>query len=198
VIPVPSFTVAEGVLWAPENSQVYARTNGFIEKIIASSGQQVQKGDLLIICENPELDTQVVELEARLIEYEARHRLSVTKDRTEAEILADEILRIREELQRKRGEKEDLLIRSSSEGTFLLPNSVDLPDRFIQRGTPVGHVVDFSKVMARVVVPQRNIDPVRLNTRRVVARLSESIDKEFPAVIKRIVPAASSDLPSLA
>jgi len=198
VVPLPSFTVAEGVIWAPENSQVYARADGFIEKIIASPGQQVNKGELLITCGNPELDTQVEELEARLSEYEARHRLSVTKDRTEAEILADEILHIREELQRKYGEKEDLLIRSSSKGIFLLPNSVDLPDRFIQRGMPMGYVVDFSKVTARVVVPQRNIDLVRLNSRRVVARLSESIDKEFPAVIKRVVPAASSDLPSLA
>ena len=60
----------------------------------------------------PELDAEAAELEARLREYDYRHRLSVTQDRIEAEILADEILRIKAELERKHSEKADLLIRS--------------------------------------------------------------------------------------
>ena len=58
--------------------------------------------------------------------------------------------------------------------------------------------MDFSKVTARIVVPQRSIDRVRRKTRMVVARLAESVSQKFPAVVKREVPAASSDLPSLA
>ena len=62
----------------------------------------------------------------------------------------------------------------------------------------MGYVVDFSRVTARIVVPQRDVDRVRRDTRRVAARLVERADLEFPAVVKREVPAASSDLPSLA
>ena len=64
VLPLPSLTVAEGVLWAPENSQVYASADGFVKRVVASSGQMVHRGDLLVSCENPDLDAQVEVLEA--------------------------------------------------------------------------------------------------------------------------------------
>ncbi|MBW1862591.1 MAG: efflux RND transporter periplasmic adaptor subunit [Deltaproteobacteria bacterium] len=198
VLPAPSFTVAEGVLWAPENSQVYASADGFVEKVINPSGKRVGRGDPLIICQNPDLATEVEVLEAQLSEYESRHRLSVTKDRIEAKILMEEIGRIKAELKSKRDEKEDLIIRSPADGIFLLPNPEDLPDHFVRRGVPLAHVVDFSKVTAHIVVPQCDVDRIRTGTRKVVARLSEILSQEFPAAVKREVPAASHDLPSLA
>lgn len=197
-VPVPSFTVAEGVLWAPENSQVYANTDGFVKKVIVSSGQTVYRGDPLIICENPELAAEVEVLEAQLSEFESRHRLSVTRDRTEAEILMDDMGCIKAELARKKGEQDDLLIRSPADGIFILPSPEDLPDRFVRRGVPLGYVIDFSKVTVRAVVPQHDVNRVRTETRMVVARLAETVSQEFPAIIKREVPAASSNLPSMA
>jgi putative peptide zinc metalloprotease protein len=60
----------------------------------------------------------------------------------------------------------------------------------------IGHVVDFSRVTARAVVPQRDVDRVRTNTLAVAVRLAEEVNHEFQAVVKREVPEATSDLPS--
>jgi putative peptide zinc metalloprotease protein len=198
VVPFPSFTVAEGVVWVPDNSQVHATADGFVARVMASPGQEVRRGAPLIMCQNPELDAEVKVLEAQLEEFQSRHRLSVTKDRTEAEILKDEIGRIKAELARKTAEKEELLIRSPVDGILILPHPEDLPDRFVRRGTPLGFVVDFSRVTALIVVSQQDVDRIRTETRRVLVRLSENVNREIPAVIKREVPAASRDLPSLA
>jgi putative peptide zinc metalloprotease protein len=198
VVPFPSFTVAEGVLWAPENSQVYAGTDGFVKEIMVSPGKVVYAGELLIICENSDLETEVKVLEAQLAEFKARHRLGTTEGPLQAEIIMDEIERISAETERKRGEREELLIRSPSDGIFFLPDAEDLTGSFIRRGTPLGYVVDVSRVTARTVVPQHVVDRVRTNTLSVSVRLAEAVKQEFPAVINREVPAASSDLPSLA
>lgn len=197
-VPFPSYTVAEGVVWAPENSQVYAKTHGFVRKVIASPGEAVHRGDPLILCVNPQLSAEVDVLEAQLREFESRHRLSLTRDRTEAEILMDEISRIRVELEKKKAETRDLIIRSPADGTFLIIQPEDLPGRFVRRGAPLGYVVDFSKVTVRVVVSQRDVDLVRTETRGVAVRLSEALGREFPGDIGREVPAASHELPSLA
>jgi len=198
VVPFPSFTVAEGVLWAPENSQVYAGTDGFVKEVMVSPGQMVCTGEPLIICENSDLEAEVKVLEAQLAEFKARHRLGTTESPLQAEIIMDEIERINAELERKRGEREELLIRSPSDGIFFLPDAEDLTGSFIRRGTPLGYVVDVSRVSARTVVSQHDVDRVRTNTLSVSARLAEAVKQEFPAVINREVPAASSDLPSLA
>jgi len=197
-VPVVSFTVAEGVVWAPEQSRVYAAVNGFVQKLHAAPGQRLKKGDPLFVCDNPELSARVKELEAQLREYRARHRVSKLSDRTEAEILKDEIARVKAELARARERKEALLIRSPADGILMVPQAEDLPGRFVQRGTPMGYVVDVSDIAVRVVLTQSDIDQVRNRTRNVEARLSENLTKRIASVIKREVPAASKDLPSLA
>jgi putative peptide zinc metalloprotease protein len=197
-VPFPSYTVAEGVIRAPENSQVYARAHGFVKTVIASPGRYVKQGDPLIICENPELGAEVAVLEAQLREYELRHRLSLSKDRTEADVLMDEIGRLRAEVEKKKTEARELIIRSPADGVFLISSPEDLPGRYLRRGTPLAYVADFSTTTARVVVPQSEVDLVRTETIRATVRLSEAIGREFAADIGREVPAASHDLPSLA
>jgi putative peptide zinc metalloprotease protein len=198
VVPIPSFTVAEGVLWTPEECQVYAGADSFIVKVLAVPGQVVHRGNPLVLCEDPELAARVEVLKAQLREFESRHRASMVTDLTEANILKDKIDSIRSELVRAQERQEELLIRSSTDGTFLMPQAEDLPGRFVRRGTPLGYVVDFSQVIVRVVVSQSDVDRVRKNTRKVEARLSEAVDRTIPSLLVREVPAASKELPSLA
>lgn len=197
-IPVPSFTVAQGVLWAPQNSRVHALSDGFVERVVAEPGATVSRGDPLVHCRNADLAAEVRVLEARLQELSAKLRRSLTRDRTRTEILRDEVERVTAELERTRAEREDLLIRSPADGVFLYPEAEDAPGRFLQRGTPIGYVVDFSRVTARVVVPQHQVDRVRSATRKVEARLAESLPCGIQAEVLREVPAASRELPSLA
>jgi putative peptide zinc metalloprotease protein len=92
----------------------------------------------------------------------------------------------------------EMIVRSPSTGTFLLPQAEDWPGRFVHKGVPIGYVVDFSKTIVRVIVNQADVDHVRHRTRKVEARLVESLSAVVAAAIEREVPAASKDLPSLA
>lgn len=198
IVPFPSFTVSEGILWAPDNSRLYSETDGFIKNIIAVPGEEVKKGTPLIVCENPLLIVEKVELEYSLKEYELRYRLAKTRDRIEAKILEDEIWRIRSELKDVLDNLGNLTIKSPVDGIFVLPEAENLYGHFIRRGTQLGYVVDFTKVTARIVVSQKDIDMVRSGTQRIEAKLAGNINETYPAYIKRQIPAASTELPSLA
>ncbi|MBN1276980.1 MAG: efflux RND transporter periplasmic adaptor subunit [Deltaproteobacteria bacterium] len=198
IIPLPSFTVAEGVLWAPDSSRLHAGTNGFIKEILVTPGKEVQKGTPLIRCENPELITEKKELESSLEEYELRLELARTRDRTETKILQDEIERIESGLKDLADKLDSLLIRSPHDGIFLLPEYENLHGQYFIRGAQLGYVVDFDKVTAMIVVTQEDIDRVRTETEDVEAKLAENIKETYHAYVKREVPAASPELPSLA
>ena len=198
VVPVPLFTIAEGVVWVSEQARVHAGVDGFVDAVMAEPQQPVHAGDQLIACVNPELAVRVQVLAAELEEFRARHRVSVLADRTEAEILQEEIRRVEKELARERERLAALVVRSAADGRFLLPDAQNLPGRFVRRGTPLGYVVGPDQCRVRVVVPQEDIDRVRNGTRRIEARLAQDIDRILPARIVRAVPAASSELPSLA
>lgn len=196
VVPVPLFTVAEGVVWVPEQARVHAGADGFVTAVLAEPEQTVRPGDQLIESVNPELTVRVQVLEAELAEYQARHRVSVLKDRTEAEIMQEEIRRVEKELARVREHLAALTVRSPTAGRFLLPEARNLPGRFVARGAPLGYVVGADQCLVRVVVPLADIDRVRSGTRRLEARLAHDIEQVLPARVVREVPAASTELPS--
>ncbi|NOY13018.1 MAG: HlyD family efflux transporter periplasmic adaptor subunit [Deltaproteobacteria bacterium] len=198
LLPVPLYTTAQGVIWAPEESRVYAAADGFVSNVLVDSGSRVAVGTPLLRCKDPELMVQVKILAAQLEELQARFRLSRMKDRTKMEILKDEIAQVEAELVRARERAADLLVRSSSAGIFVLPQQSDLPGRFVRRGDALGYVLNQQQIRVRVLVPQADIDRVRAATRKVSVRLAERIGQELPARIVRQVPAATRELPSLA
>jgi putative peptide zinc metalloprotease protein len=53
VVPVPSWTRTEGVIWVPEEAQVRAGVEGFIEKILVPVDGEVRKGEALVQAEEP-------------------------------------------------------------------------------------------------------------------------------------------------
>ena len=197
-VRIPSFTVAEGVVYVPIESQVNAGADGFVARFLATPDSLVRRGEPLILCEARKLDKEVNVLKGNLGEVEARYQVSRVTDRAAAEILRDEIAKSRAELNRARERVSGLLIRSPADGVFLLPLAEDLPGRYVKKGAPLGYVVDFSRAVVRIVVDQDDVELIRNRTRRIEARLAGNLAAVIPAKVVREVPAASNELPSMA
>ena len=196
LVPVPLSTQAEGVVWIPEKSYVRAKTDGFVDRVVAKPGTQVKRGDPLIECSDPLLPAEIKVLESRLRELKTIFDAERISDRVKAEITREEIEQATAELNRARERAEELTIASPLNGKFLVPMDEDLPGRFVRRGELLGYVVDRSTISARVVVSQADVDFVRQRTLGVKVRLPETVSEILPAVLKREVPAATDQLPS--
>ncbi|MFP6738559.1 MAG: hypothetical protein VCD34_07430 [Planctomycetota bacterium] len=198
VIPLPMHTRADGVIWVPEQAIIRAGADGFIVEILAPPGSSVRKGDplLRIHDEMAELDLKVHAEE--LAETRARYDEIWLQDRVRAEVLKKEIAHREDKLRRTSQKITQNIVRSDSDGIFIIPQPQDLPGRFIRKGTPLAHVLNLETLTARVVVPQDQIDLVRESTYGVEVRLAENIASTLPADIQREVPAATDELPSSA
>ena len=198
LLPIPSFTVVQGVVWAPEDSRIFAATDGFVLKLLATPSSRVSKGDPLFICEVPELRAEVNVLQAGLKEQEARYRRSFVTNIAEAQVIRESMSSARAKLARAEEKFGEMVVRSPVSGILLIPKADDLPGSYVRKGMPVGYVVDFSKTIIRVVVNQVDVDHIRNRTRKVTGRFAASLDKVYPARIEREVPGASKELPGMA
>ena len=198
LVPVPLRTRAEGVIWIPDEAIARAGTEGFVDRIVARPGARVRLGAVLIVSRDPALSAQVEVLTARLRELEARYTEQLPTDRVKAEMIKEELLYVAESLARARQRLAELIIKSRADGTFVVPQAEDLPGRFVRQGELLGYVVDLTTITVRAVVSQADIDLLRHRTRRVDARLSERVSETVPAVIRREVPSATAELPSMA
>jgi len=198
IVPLPASTVAEGVVWVPEQVEVRMGTNSTIDKVLVEPGSYVKQGMPLIISRSEKLTTDVIELTGRLNEYLARYDDKRISNRTEAQILRDEITQVQGELKNAQEQYAALTIKSPTDGVFLLTQSArDMAERFTQRGDVLGYVIDPTHTTVRVALPHSDVDPIR-RTRKVIARVSEAIHTDIEAEILRAIPAASKKLPSKA
>lgn len=194
--PVPFRTRAEGVVWIPDEAIVRAGADGFVQQVVGVSGSHVSRGDVLVVCHDAVLTTQETVLEAQLREIEARIREQIPENIVKAKMLEEEKRYIEEKLARTKEQVQDLVITAKVDGTLVLPRAEDLPGRFVHRGDVLAHVVDLNTLTVRTIVDQADIDLIRHSTSAVQVRLAERLASPIDGAVKRLVPAASDELPS--
>jgi putative peptide zinc metalloprotease protein len=196
VLPVPHRTITEGVIWVPEDAMVRIAVDGFVNTVVAEPNAWVERGELLIECEDPLLDTRVAVKRARLEELTSRYDAAIAIDQVQAQIIQRELETVRADMERAEERLDELSIRSPAAGRFILPIPQDLPGRYFRQGDLIAFVADVKQPTVRVVVPQSDVNLVRHQTRGIEVRLSEQLERIIPATLKREVPEAAERLPS--
>ena len=194
--PAPSWTRAQGVIWVPEEAQVRAGTEGFVERVLAAPGSQVARGQPLIEASDPFLRTRVALLEAQLRQLAAQYDALVSEDRVQAAMVREEMAAVAADLARSREREAQLVMRSPASGRLVVPGAADLPGRFLKKGQLVAYVVEGKAPTARVAVGQDDIGLVRARTREVEVMLAAWGADPLPAEIRREVPGGARQLPS--
>ena len=196
ILPVPSWTRAEGVVWVPEEAQVRAGTEGFIERVLVSAGTDVVRGQPLIEAQDPFLRARVRILESQVRELAAQYDALIQIDRVQAMIVREELASVAANLERSRERERELTLRSAANGRLVVPQADDLPGRFLSKGQLIAYVLEPKPLAVRVAVAQDYIDLVRTRTRGVEVMLAEWGAAPVPAQVRREVPGASRQLPS--
>lgn len=198
LVPLPYSTVAQGVVWVPGESAVYARAEGIVEELIAGNQSRVGGGDALLQLTDPFLDTEVAVHLARVRELELRQAEQDVRDRVNARIVEEQLKQARADLERAEADRSNLQVSAVTGGVLLLPRQADLPGSYIQRGQVLGYLADFESPIVRVVVSEDAIDQVRNNTRSVEMRSAVRLSETMPAVVLREIPSLTDTLPTAA
>ncbi len=198
ILPLPSATQAQGVIWVADEARLTSGVDGFVKEIKITNGAPVQQGQVLIILSSISLEKEKQVLVARLKEFQARYYAGLQQDRAQALVLKEEISFLEAELQRANERLSALQIKSPLDGVALIPELDDLAGRFLRRGVEIGYILDERDATVRVVVEQDDIEQVRHHTQALSARLANAPMQTRGASLLREVPAASNALPSLA
>jgi len=196
VLPIPSWSRAEGVVWMLSNSFVRAGTDCFITHVLEKDGVQVKKGQPLFACDAPAIKTEVEVLEARLREHEARYNAWLAKDRVQANVTKDVINTLQAELKDAKERQQKQIVMSPLDGEFVLPRTEGVQGKYVSQGDVLAYVTDSRVSIVRVVIEQGDIAKVRDSTKSIELRLSDNVTKKFTGMVMREIPAAMDVLPS--
>lgn len=206
LVPLPSRSQTQGVVWLPEQSLVRAAASGFQSRWLAQPGQAVHRGDPLMESIDPALQTQLRVGQARLAELQAQLGQHWVHQPLESALLREDIARAQAVQDRLAERASGLVALSPSDGVFVVPQALDQPGRFHRQGDLLGYVTGpasagpdgAAQTVVRVIVPQGDVDLVRLATRRVELRHAYALDRVRTGTVVRELPAGAEQLPSRA
>lgn len=196
LIPLPYSTVAQGIVWAPEEASVFAGTDGVVLRLAVQPNAMVARGDPLLVLQDELLSARVRVLEATVEELSLRREAVYSTDPVQEQLASEELRRARAELDLALQRQANLVVRSPDSGRFVLRRPADIVGRFAHKGELLGFVTSPERHVALVVVPEESADLVRSRTRSLELRPAADPAHSHPATILREVPNINDRLPS--
>ncbi len=196
VMPLPSTTIAEGVVWLPERAQLRTETGGFIVSLAARDGEMVQPGQLVAVLEDPQLEATRRELQAKFDARRGEHYQTFVSDPLKARNADEAVQSTAAELARVAERMAQLEIRAQVAGRLVMQRQSDLPGTYLKQGARLGYVFSPEEVRVRAVVDENDIALVRERTQAVKVLLADHAGQSVAAGLTRETPAATQTLPS--
>ena len=204
-IPIPDRTLAQGIVWTPEESIVRARHDGFIVAQPNPDDQLVKKDQVLLSIADPVVDADIDAIESRLPGLESVWLAKLSANNPgQARRDQEEHRQAKRELAFAQEAKKRLQIISPSQGRFRLNQQWrDMVDSFVSEGDMLGFVEREEAPVVRVVLSQNQAARIRFATskQRAVAasiRFSDTTLNTQPAQLLQATPGPAAVLPSAA
>ena len=197
-LPLPDGTRAEGVVWVPEQAQVRAQGEGFVERVLVADGQQVDAGTAIVALRDPVLETALARVQARLRGLDTAYHNVLYEQPAQANAVAQEMRRAEAERDRLLAQLAALSVRSAVAGRVALAHPHDLDGAFLPRGTLVAYVLGDGDAGVRVVVSQADVARLQDQPGPIAVRLADAQSTLLPARLRAQTPAALQQLPSAA
>ncbi|MDH5539076.1 MAG: PqqD family peptide modification chaperone, partial [Rhizobacter sp.] len=212
-LPMPQRSLVQGVAWPPDQAQLRADEEGFVDAVHAGDGQMVRAGELVLQLANPKLQADLDRQSARVAALEtelfqalpngmARRGDSAGGAARSGDARAGdadaELAAAVAELDRLTERVEALAVRAGVAGRIALPAGADLPGRFIRQGSLLGQVLTGEPPMLRLALPESQAADLRGAQREVSVRLAGSPGVAHDALLLRDSVGAVLQLPSAA
>lgn len=196
IIPFPVNRTLPAVVWLPENAEVRAGTEGVIQRVLAEEGKRVSSGQHLFQLEDPYLTLKRDLARHRLEEVSTRLNAVQMLDPVEAQLLREELAFAQSELATLQQENEQLEVTSSATGHFYLPPEVDASGSFVSKGAILAYILDRNTIVLRGLISQDDVDVIRSRSQSARVKLINWPGETYSGSITRLLPTASTELPS--
>lgn len=198
LVPFPSHFRAPGVLQSENYRQVYSEANGHIARLETASGTVVRQGDPVVRMSDPELDWEIRIAKAKLEQALIEAREASVERGSSPRPFDRRIEVLRRNLTNLEDRLEALVVRAPVDGRWIAPDLDRSLGLWVQRGAPLGHVVQDEFRFAAVVSQQQASNLFSNRIRHGEVRITGQSAQSLKVSGQEVLPAQQNLLPSAA
>ena len=196
ILPFPSSTRTQGVVWVSQQAEVYAAQDGQLNRLLVSNGELVDKGQVIMKLTSPDLMSELEKREAelRLAQLDLLKNQQSNPHLTRSANIA--VQQAQAERDHARESVDGLVVRSPAAGRVAFSSTDIVPGINIDKGHLLAYVANEEKRVVRAVVKQISLGLVEQGVVSAGVRLQRDIANSMAAVVTQQVPSGNYSLPS--
>ena len=199
VVPCPHHFRAPGVAQAIVRTDVANDVQGIVAQILAPPGATVTRGQPLLQLRNPQLELELKDARARYGETQIRLQQALSQTNADLKPLTVRLVSVSNLVSKLQADEAALTVAARHEGLWIAPRIGDSLGRLIQRGTPLGLVVDPRAFEFVATIAQTDADAVFAHQPRGgEVRFRGQADVTVGVTNWMVVPGGMEALPSAA
>lgn len=197
-VPVADRTHAPGVVWLPDEAFVRLQVDARLERFLVEDGALVQAGTPIAQARNEDLMSDLGRAREALRSAQVERLTRFDNDAARTAVAEDQLQRLQAEVDRLQGQADQLTLRSAVAGRVVLTPPPRVLGRWLPQGETLAQVLPPGAARVRALVRNEAIGRVRAEPGEVAVTLAQRADESLPAVVERLVPRATRELPSAA
>lgn len=198
LVPVPFNTMAQGVVWLPEQARIRPMTEGFIQEFRVAHGAQVEPNQVILLLSDPDLIAKRDNLNSQLAGMQVEQYHLLSQDIARATGMGEKIEKVSAELKRVNEQISELEVRSQVQGKLVMPHQNDMLGTFVKQGAVLAYVLNSNITKVRAAIPEPAATLVRENLTGVQVRTADHANQILTAKLSAETPAVTRTLPSAA
>jgi putative peptide zinc metalloprotease protein len=155
-IPFYVYIDSQGIVEPDQHEVVHVKTPGFVQQVLVQDGHHVNKGDIILIAEDPRIDAEVAARRAEKAAIQVQIRQAAAVDQGELKALEPELTATEHQLQDALDRKAEMTIRAPLAGVLIAPHLRDMQGAFLSKGMEIGTVAALDSLVIRATVDQED------------------------------------------
>ncbi len=196
-IPLPHRSVAQGVVWLPEQAQVRAQVEGFLLAMVPANAN-LRSGEAVVQLDDAALEVEHRKLLARREGLQTAVYQTLATDIFKSKQFNEEIIAIETRLTDILERRAQLAVRAQVGGQFTVKRINDMPGQFFKQGETIGYMIGTQRPVVRVAVHQEEAAFLSSGVKHISIRLAQWPGRELQGRMVRSTPSAIERLPSAA
>ncbi|HVT87282.1 MAG TPA: efflux RND transporter periplasmic adaptor subunit [Tepidisphaeraceae bacterium] len=194
-IRFPRSIYASGIVLPEKHEVLYASSPGWVTQIVAKDGAKLKKGDVILVCRDVDLDTEVAAAEAELEKLQID--ITYARAKNPAQLESDlTILPFREKaLADAKRRQDELTVTAPIDGYLVAPELENVQGRYVQRGTKLGTIAQTDTLVVRATIEQTDALKFDVNESQTEIRLVGKPELVLHAKSASVLPGSQDELP---
>lgn len=191
-LKAPAIKSAPAIIQFSNETFLRADAAGFIKKILVSDGEQVRKGQPLIVLENPQISNEVTALSRLIKESEVQYRIYRKQGQRSLALAEQNKQReLKTQLAEKKAVAEGLKIFAPLDGFIFQRDLESQLGSFAHRGDEILTIAPLNTKEVVVSIDQRDLDSIRNSLGEPIKIVMPGLPV-FQSLLSRINPRAST------